>query len=129
MRLVIDLTEDGYVSLGSTERLAVDEAKRAVLGVLDDGSALTRKEIALATGLAETTIKQAISELRPDFLEASGRGVKGDPERFARKVPATAEIHSGAPRGRAPDRMNSAARHGHPTQNPFAEVLMPETTA
>jgi DNA-binding transcriptional ArsR family regulator len=80
--LVIELTRDGYVALGSTDAYAVSEARRKALEALADGE-LRVEEIAEATGVRRTTLQVALSALERDGqVRREGKGRKGDPYRY-----------------------------------------------
>lgn len=82
--LVIELTAEGYVALGSAEAVALAEAKEAVLEVLG-GEALTTEELVKGTELKRTTVQAAIAELvAGEQIGREGAGKRGDPYRFRR---------------------------------------------
>lgn len=83
--VMVELTPDGYIALGTAEAVAVEEAKLAILGHLGDVDSATRAELEALPDLERTTCQRAIRELtEARLLVRSGRGVKGDPHRFAR---------------------------------------------
>ena len=80
--LVIELTDAGYVALGSAVNFAVEEAKAAILAAIGE-EPLTTAMLVEATGLKRTTIYAAISELDDGGkVTRVGKGTRGDPYRF-----------------------------------------------
>lgn len=91
--LVIELTDEGYVPIGDADGYAESEAKQKILAAIGEEE-LRRAEVEQATGISGERLTAALNELvRGGWLEKSGRGVKGDPQRFRRGV----SIHSGVP--------------------------------
>jgi len=92
--VVIELTPAGYVLLGSTEALAVAEAKAAVLAALN-GDELTIEDLVTGTGLRRTSIQGAVAALvESGTLARRGNGRKGDPFRYGRAAAEFTVFHS-----------------------------------
>lgn len=94
--LAIDLTADGYVALGSPDAVAMAEAVRFVSSQLrerfdrNEPGATADELIAAAADaehpMSDATVRRGIRRLEEQQLVSkSGRGVKGDPRRFAWK--------------------------------------------
>jgi hypothetical protein len=82
---VVDLTESGYVSLGSQTAVALEEAKIALLDKLPGPPGLTMDEMLTAVpGVGRTAIQDALRELGA-AVGRTGRGKKGDPYRYFRQ--------------------------------------------
>ena len=84
--LVIELTDDGYVSRGSASDLAMQHARAEVGSVLDDApDGLTYDEMSKRTeDVSTTTIKRVIAEMiEAGSIVRTGAGRKNDPYRFA----------------------------------------------
>ncbi|MBA2489081.1 MAG: helix-turn-helix domain-containing protein [Chloroflexi bacterium] len=76
---MIELTDAGYVPLGSAVNFAVEEAKRAVRSVLT-AEPLTSGQLVEATGLKRTSVYAAVMELvEAGVVRREGKGTKGDP--------------------------------------------------
>lgn len=90
-RVVIDLTDEGYVMLGDVDSVAIGEAVRIVSDHLGqrfgwNESSMTRDELVDATELSRTTLSRALNQMeREDRLEVSGLGRKNNPRRYALK--------------------------------------------
>jgi hypothetical protein len=83
--VVIELTDAGYVVLGSAVNFAVEEAKRAVLAVLVDDATLSVAELVEATGLKRTSIQGAIKALMAvGGFTVEGTGKRNDAKRYSR---------------------------------------------
>jgi hypothetical protein len=86
-RLVIELTEHGYVAHGDPGAVAEKEAREAVLNVLPDneGDGLTTDQIVTNSGAKRATVQRAINHLEETGLVAHiGAGKKGDPKKYYR---------------------------------------------
>lgn len=91
---MVELTDEGYVALGSETAVAQVEAKRTLLTAVD-GTALTMEAIE-GLGVSRTTAQTILPDLIDDgFLERIGRGVKGDPYRYQKP----SRILSAQPKG------------------------------
>lgn len=92
--MAVDLTDEGYVALGSPDAVAMAEATRFVSCHLRERfdrneSGSTRDELVVASDeagvpMSEPTIRRAIGRLNDQhLLVTTGRGVRGDPIRYA----------------------------------------------
>jgi DNA-binding transcriptional ArsR family regulator len=80
--LVIELTEAGYVALGSAVNFAVEEAKEATLAAIGE-EPLTTAQLVEATGLKRTAVYAALTELADaGKVTREGKGTRGDPHRY-----------------------------------------------
>jgi len=80
--LVIELTDAGYVALGSAVNFALEEAKAAVLATVGEDP-LTTVQLVESTGLKRTAVYAALAELVENgLIERDGKGTRGDPFRF-----------------------------------------------
>jgi hypothetical protein len=84
--LAVELTEDGYVALGSATDLANQEAERALLEHLPrseaDAQCMTHL-LALLSNVKRTTAREAMDGLRTGgMMQRVGSGKKGDPYRY-----------------------------------------------
>jgi len=83
--LVIELTEAGYVALGTAEAVALQEARDAIAEALG-AEGMTMAELLAATGLRRTTAQAVLAEMdAAGTLAKTGAGRKGDPFRYARR--------------------------------------------
>jgi hypothetical protein len=95
-KLVVELTDDGFISHGSETRIAVTKATSAVMALFRIpshptgscvGSEFTEKEILeklKPEGVSRKTLRLALEDLvRDGLLRRSGRGVKGDPHTYS----------------------------------------------
>jgi hypothetical protein len=85
--LMIELTPDGFVALGTPSSLAASEAAGAILAALptDEEVAITEKELgeAMPESVKRTTAQTALRSLRDaGTVKRVGKGVKGDPFRY-----------------------------------------------
>ncbi len=87
--LVIELTENGYIPLGSPDVARVDDLEKALLQVLPDGEAEAVKIDDLMADLKDgrkvsrPTLKKALGNLvRQGRVQVTGDGVKGNPEKY-----------------------------------------------
>ncbi len=83
--LVIELTQDGFISHGQDQALALADAKAAILSRAprSEASALPVDELAHGLGGARTTVQRAIESLgKEGQIMQVGKGVKGDPIRY-----------------------------------------------
>lgn len=106
--LVIELTDEGYVSLGEEAAVAFAEARQGLLSILPDAPdhGMTVPEIIDAGGGRRSTVQDAIRVLMDTFrIERVGSGHRGDPHRFRRIaaggpfVPEGAETRSAQSNG------------------------------
>ena len=85
--LIMELTEEGYRSLGTRDDVAAAEAREAILDALpaDEVGAMTLDELVRAAPVARTTVQQVIGNmLVTGELGSRGQGVRGDPRRYWR---------------------------------------------
>jgi predicted ATP-dependent serine protease len=63
--LVIELTENGFVSLGDSQHGALKNAKELIVAAVpaSEGEALTVKQLAKTVGIARTTLQRGLEEL------------------------------------------------------------------
>lgn len=83
--MVIELTSEGYVSLGNVADLAAQEAETSVIANLpaDPEAAMKLDEIVKATEKSRTTVQRAVDKLRKDGrIQSVGNGKKSDPFRY-----------------------------------------------
>jgi hypothetical protein len=82
--LLIELTDNGYVSHGPVRPIADEEACEAIVEALTKGSQpLTTTDVE-EMGVSRTTATKALEKLRKDgALLRSGKGVRGDPHRYS----------------------------------------------
>jgi AAA domain-containing protein len=99
--LVIELTDAGYLSLGSEAAVAYAEIRTALLELLPEGDAagLAMAELEALIDGKRTTIQAALRELVDAGLAVrSGAGKRGDPYRYRRELlepgQTTPGIHS-----------------------------------
>lgn len=100
-KLVINLTDDGYVALGSESAVAEQEAREAILHAAPDSpdSALTTADLLGATEGIKRTVAYTIIEqlVREGLLERLGEGKKGSPHRYySPSAKGLAEMYSSA---------------------------------
>jgi hypothetical protein len=91
-QMTISLTEDGYQVLGETGAVAVPVAMNQILACLplDSADALSMEQLRKRTGLARTTLQEALSQLQvDDALHPLGSGKKGDAYRYRRNAAET----------------------------------------
>jgi len=89
-RITIELTDKGYVSQGSDDKIEFNKAVEAIEEVTPHSpeKALTEKEILdnpAFKGISRTTARKALEELREQGenpIKRKGKGVKGDPYRY-----------------------------------------------
>lgn len=91
--LIIDLTDDGYVSLGSEEDAGKEAVRTAMFASLN-GAALTEPELLeavkaeLGREVARSTLQRVIAEEREkNTLYRAGEGRKGDAFRYQMDAP------------------------------------------
>jgi hypothetical protein len=90
--LVIELTEEGYVVLGTDEAFAVQEARDKVLETLGD-EGMTMAEIVTETKLKRTSVQSALTDLVADGKAiVDGAGKRADPYRWTKKVSAALTV-------------------------------------
>jgi len=83
--LTIELTEAGYVSLGSSEAYGKEEARRILLNALPSvpDEALPLDSLLETTELKRTTAQEVLTELqRAGRVARTGQGKRNDPFRF-----------------------------------------------
>jgi len=84
---VIELTDAGYVALGSGRSVAITEARMAILEALGSGDALTIADLVEATHQSRRSVQDALGQLVDDRLVVrEGAGKRGDPLRFRQFV-------------------------------------------
>lgn len=91
--LFIERTSDGYVVLGDSSAVAVDEAKVTLLTAASshDGDGPTLEELLERTGVRRSTAQEAIAALlESGQLARTGKGVRKDPYRYV----TARQIHS-----------------------------------
>ena len=89
-KVVIELTDEGYVLLGDSEAVSLADAIRFVSGLLERGYDRNESGPAIEEMVAEadgaldrSAIRRALGHLeRVGEIEVSGRGVKGNPKRY-----------------------------------------------
>jgi hypothetical protein len=89
-RITIELTDKGYVSQGSDDKIEFNKAVEAIEEVTPHSleKALTEKEILDSPafkGISRTTARKALEELREqgeNLIKRKGKGVKGNPYRY-----------------------------------------------
>jgi hypothetical protein len=89
-RITIELTDKGYVSQGSDDKIEFNKAVRAIRDVTphNPNEALTENEIldaAAAQGTSRTTLRRALEGLMEqdeNLIKWKGKGKKGDPYRY-----------------------------------------------
>jgi hypothetical protein len=81
-KIVIELTDQGYISQGNVGAVAARETRAAVLHALQGGE-LTDVEISDVTGKPRTSVRHALDELQAEnAIGRVGAGKKGDPYRY-----------------------------------------------
>ena len=101
-KVVIELTDEGYILLGDAEAVSLADGIKFVSGLIgrendQKPSGLTMDEILNEAdgALDRSAIRRALRELeRSGEMEVTGRGVKGDPKHYRRP-----EIDSGLTHG------------------------------
>lgn len=92
--LVIDLTENGYVALGTEGTVAVLEAERTLLDRLPgtEAAAVTLAELldGLQPRIARTVAQEALRKLAAVGVQQIGNGKRGSPYRYFRAVEVSA---------------------------------------
>ena len=86
--VLIELTDDGYVSLGTETAVVYGEVREQLLATLPEapGPGLTVPELAAVIGGRRSTIQAALRELLDTGRAMrSGSGKRGDPHRFCRE--------------------------------------------
>jgi len=87
-KVVVELTEEGYVLLGDEEAVSLADALRIVSALIGGSlggneNGWTLDEVVSDTELPRTNVQRALRELdRRRELTTTGRGVRGDPKRF-----------------------------------------------
>jgi hypothetical protein len=83
--LTIELTEAGYVALGSQADIAVQQAQKAIIDVTPSSAecAISLDEILAATSLKRTLTQDALNMLiDKKRVQKIGKGKRGDPFRY-----------------------------------------------
>jgi hypothetical protein len=99
--LLVDLTDDGYASLGTESDVALLEARRAILDFLpaDESQAMTLDQIVeqgAASELSRTTAQKALTDLaRENWVRKVGKGRRGDPYRYHLVSAGTSPLETG----------------------------------
>jgi predicted ATP-dependent serine protease len=85
--LVIELGEGGYIALGDSASVALDDLIRRVRDALPPpfAEAINRDELAEASGLRRGEVSRAMKAMEGEF-DRLGAGKKGDPHRYRRKA-------------------------------------------
>jgi hypothetical protein len=89
-KIVVELTEDGYILLGEAEAVSLADALKFVSGLLgrgndrnESGPTIDEMVVEADGALDRSAIRRALRELeRRAEIESTGRGVKGDPKRY-----------------------------------------------
>ena len=92
--MVIELTPDGYVSLGTEYDLALQEAIKAILSATSDGipGGYQLHELLDVSGVKRTTAQRAIQQLLSEGrLVRFGNGRRGNPFKFAQEANVSAQ--------------------------------------
>lgn len=87
--IIIDLTDDGYVLLGTYDRVTRREVQEKVQKALETGR-MTLAELSLATGVKRRKIQLAMNPV-PEWVDREGTGANGDPYRYSLNTPTVAE--------------------------------------
>jgi len=83
--LLIELTKEGYVSLGAPHEVAVEEAKSSIMRVVPEteSEAVTLEVLAEKSGVPRSTVQRAVDALlKAGMVRQVGKGKRGDPLRF-----------------------------------------------
>lgn len=97
-KVVIELTDEGYVLLGPAEAVALHDGLRIVSALIggenEQKESWTVDELVTESGLTRATTQRALHELRyrGDVIE-SGKGRRGDPIRYAASKTVSAHTH------------------------------------
>jgi hypothetical protein len=82
--LVIDLTDDGYIALGSEDDASHRAAQEQIQRLLEDGWAPTEGELLeVLDSVSRSTLKRVIQDDKT--IERTGKGKRGDPFRYQLK--------------------------------------------
>ena len=105
-KLIIDLTDAGYVARGSDEAVALGNAGEAIMSTLVAAAAsLTVEELTGRTEVKRATCQRAIDRLlESGQVRRVGTGRKGDPYRYENAFRPTKEVNGWA-------ESNGVARH------------------
>lgn len=83
-KLVIELEEGEYVSLGDDSAVESSEARTGVLDALGDSTGLTETELVQTTGKSRQTVRRVLADLmRTGDVDRSGPGNAHHPYRFS----------------------------------------------
>ncbi len=100
-KIVVELTDEGYILLGEAEAVSLADALKFVSGLLgrgkrnESGPTIDEMVVEADGALDRSAIRRALRELeRRAEIESTGRGVKGDPKRYRPR-----EIDSGLTHG------------------------------
>lgn len=99
-KVVIDLTDEGYVLLGDEEAVTLADAIRKVsahLGTLNEQKqSATLDELVSDLDMTRAAIQRALKELEyRGEVEHTGLGKRGDPKRYALRETVSAHTHGG----------------------------------
>lgn len=86
--LLIELTENSYLTLGDPHEAILREAKTSIIEIVpgSEAEAMTLKEIAENAGVQRSTAQRAVEELlRDEVLGKAGGGKRGSPYGYFRK--------------------------------------------
>ena len=86
-KVVVELTDEGYLMLGDSEDVALSDALRIVSGLIGGENGQKRKwtldELADEGEIPRTNVRRAIRELKArGEVQESGSGKRGDPYRY-----------------------------------------------
>jgi hypothetical protein len=87
--LLIEWTENGYISRGDAKAATLQEIKRMTLSLLptSETDALSFDELSKATKMPRSSLQRALKELLLDeAISKTGNGTKGSPNRFFKKI-------------------------------------------
>jgi len=97
-KLVIELEEGEYISLGEDSAVESSEGRRGVLDALEGSSGLTETELIETTGKSRQTVRRVIEDLvRTGDIERLGPGTAHHPYRFA--GPGSLSVQTRPPTG------------------------------
>lgn len=97
-KVVIELTDDGYVLLGDAEAVALNDGCRIVSALIgaenEQKESWTVDELVNESELTRATVQRALRELhRRGEVIPSGKGKRGDPFRYAAPQSVSAQTH------------------------------------
>lgn len=92
--IAIDLTDDGYHSLGSVDRLMFNDVKKRILAVIPEegrGEAVEENNVKDALDdpkPGKTNLRKALAQLTEEGkIIRKGKGVKGNPYKYTKRPP------------------------------------------